>query len=241
MKQNRRNFYRILHVQQDAPVEIIKASYRTCMQKLRAHPDLGGDEWNAALLNEALSVLSNPEKRRRYDRQLSVAQTFERNIADTEKDKSTVTREQPASSRGQYTVSMEACSFCGAPVKADFQECLRCQSPLTHPTAAAPRHTDQRAFKRLDYYSPIEVCQYWPQDEAYPGHIQNLTPHGLMIVLKCPLVTGRVIRLTSSLLDTVARVVSCNPDTKPDSYLIGLEFITLRINRPKGTFISESA
>ena len=45
--ENRRNYYRILHVQPDAPTEIIKSSYRTLMQKLRMHPDLGGDqmEW----------------------------------------------------------------------------------------------------------------------------------------------------------------------------------------------------
>jgi hypothetical protein len=40
-KQNRRNYYRILHVQPDAPMEVIRASYRTLMQKLRFHPDLG--------------------------------------------------------------------------------------------------------------------------------------------------------------------------------------------------------
>ena len=45
--QNRRNYYRLLQVQPDAAPEVIKASYRTLMQKLRLHPDLGGDEWNA--------------------------------------------------------------------------------------------------------------------------------------------------------------------------------------------------
>ena len=67
MKKNRRNYYRILHVQPDAPVEIIKSSYRTLMQKLKAHPDLGGDEWNAALINEACAVIIDPEKRAAYD------------------------------------------------------------------------------------------------------------------------------------------------------------------------------
>ena len=41
--QNRRNLYRILHVQPEAPLEIIKASYRSLMTKLKLHPDLGGD------------------------------------------------------------------------------------------------------------------------------------------------------------------------------------------------------
>ena len=50
---NKRNYYRVLHVQPDAPKEIIRSSYRTMMQKLRMHPDLGGDDWNASLINEA--------------------------------------------------------------------------------------------------------------------------------------------------------------------------------------------
>lgn len=66
-KNNQRNLYRILYVQPDAPVEIIRASYRTIMQKLKAHPDLGGDEWNAAIINKAFEVLSDTEKRRAYD------------------------------------------------------------------------------------------------------------------------------------------------------------------------------
>ena len=65
---NRRNYYRILHIQPDAPADIIKASYRTQMQKLKMHPDLGGDEWDASILNEAYRVLSHPEKRAAYDR-----------------------------------------------------------------------------------------------------------------------------------------------------------------------------
>ena len=45
-----------------APYENIKASYRTLMQKLKAHPDLGDDEWSAAVINEAYAVLADTEK-----------------------------------------------------------------------------------------------------------------------------------------------------------------------------------
>jgi len=64
---NRRNYYRILHVQPDAPASVIKGNYRTMQQKMRAHPDLGGDHWNAALINEAYATLRNPVRRRSYD------------------------------------------------------------------------------------------------------------------------------------------------------------------------------
>lgn len=39
------------------------------MQKLRAHPDLGGDTAKALLINEAYETLSDSEKRHQYDRQ----------------------------------------------------------------------------------------------------------------------------------------------------------------------------
>lgn len=67
---NKRNYYRILHVQPDAPLEIIQSSYRTLMQKLKQHPDLGGEHWNASIINEAYGVLTDPEKRKAYDQAL---------------------------------------------------------------------------------------------------------------------------------------------------------------------------
>lgn len=67
---NKRNYYRILFVQPDAPVEVIRASYRTLMQKLKQHPDLGGEHWNASVINEAHQVLGDAAKRRAYDKAL---------------------------------------------------------------------------------------------------------------------------------------------------------------------------
>jgi len=40
------------------------------MRELKIHPDLGGDNGRAQELNEAHEVLSDPEKRRAYDRAL---------------------------------------------------------------------------------------------------------------------------------------------------------------------------
>ncbi len=64
---NRRNFYRVLHVQPEAPLEVIKASWRTLMSRLRQHPDLGGSDVQAQLINQAWSVLSDPQRRAAYD------------------------------------------------------------------------------------------------------------------------------------------------------------------------------
>ena len=51
-------------------MEIIQASYRTIMQKLKAHPDIGGDTWNASVINEAYQTLVDPIRRTFYDEKL---------------------------------------------------------------------------------------------------------------------------------------------------------------------------
>ena len=53
MSRERRNLYRILHVQPEAPPEVIKAAWRALMSTLRAHPDLGGDPELAAQIGRA--------------------------------------------------------------------------------------------------------------------------------------------------------------------------------------------
>ncbi len=57
-------------MQPDASAEVIRSNYRTLLQKLKLHPDLGGDNWNASLLNNAYNTLRHPAKREAYDRKL---------------------------------------------------------------------------------------------------------------------------------------------------------------------------
>jgi DnaJ domain len=68
-----RDYYAVLQVHPDADTEVIEAAYRQLMKK--HHPDLAGDDperirehlARAKALNEAYSVLRNPEQRRQYD------------------------------------------------------------------------------------------------------------------------------------------------------------------------------
>lgn len=66
----RRNFYRILHVQPDAPMPVISESYRVLMQKIKKQPVLDSPDWNVSLLNIAFNTLRDPRKRAMYDREL---------------------------------------------------------------------------------------------------------------------------------------------------------------------------
>lgn len=62
------DYYEILQVSPAADPSIIKSAYRTMMNEMKMHPDVGGTTENAQKINEAYEVLSNPEKRREYDR-----------------------------------------------------------------------------------------------------------------------------------------------------------------------------
>jgi curved DNA-binding protein CbpA len=60
-------FYRILEVDPAASEEVIHAAYRACVKQLDPRL-LGEDGDRARLYNEAHSVLTNPPKRKEYDR-----------------------------------------------------------------------------------------------------------------------------------------------------------------------------
>lgn len=61
------DYYEILQVHPRASAEMVRKAYRTLMGEMGGHPDLGGDEERAKLINEAYSVLGDPDVRAAYD------------------------------------------------------------------------------------------------------------------------------------------------------------------------------
>ncbi len=64
------DYYRILEVDKDASIEVIKKAYRAL--SLKHHPDRASGDSDAALtamaeLNQAYEVLSDPVRRQAYD------------------------------------------------------------------------------------------------------------------------------------------------------------------------------
>ena len=85
------NYYEILHLSQDAPVEIIRLAYKGLAQKY--HPDrYQGNDANEKmqLINEALEVLTNENKRKDFDLKLNSfnQQNKKRDFQEYQKERS---------------------------------------------------------------------------------------------------------------------------------------------------------
>jgi hypothetical protein len=234
---NRRNYYRILHVQPDAPDAVIKASYRTLLQKLKMHPDLGGDHWNATLLNEAYAVLSDPVRRAAYTSELG---------------QQSKQREFTSSKTSAFdTPSMRealACAFCktrnwnmirvsGTEIKTLF--CTECESPLPNP-AMFGEPSWQRAVRRIP--STLTVCYYtrWPTP-SFVGHLKNVSPTGACLLGLPGVSISQVIKLECPLLDAVCKIVRGKPSGDSEfPQEIGLHFLAAAFKQTRGTFLSIS-
>lgn len=240
---NRHDYYRILHVQPDAPTEVIKSSYRTLMQRLRMHPDLGGDHGDAALINEAYGVLSDPEKRARYDRQRPLP---ERQPAPSAPP-GTAEPEPPAERSGSYRrrratagTGPHQCPFCheehGRRVGTDSL-CAECASPLHRWTKPRSSADWLRALERIPRDLPIHFWSSWPQTQPGRGRLVDVSLTGLGFVTDEPLVKDQFLKLDNELLQAVARVVYSRPAGA--RWQIGVEFFTLRLASKRGTFVSD--
>ena len=263
---NRRNFYRVLQVQPDAPYEIIKASYRTLMQKLKAHPDLGGDEWNAAVINEAYAVLSDAEKRKKYDtEQMALRQTVgagSRSTPETPapetdpepdpgaaprdpepdpEDNDPVDLESPPPPPNLQTRDPHVCAFCrtrnpAGDYRTPDEVCRGCGSPM-RPLKISRSSNREREARRIDHQGAIHFRVDSSRPGTYPASVVDLSPTGLRFVSKHRLRKGCVVKLDSPTLSAVASVTHSTASTTRGQFSTGVKFLTLKLTRPRGTFV----
>jgi hypothetical protein len=247
MSEERRNLYRILHVQPEAPLEVIRASYRTLMSTLRAHPDLGGDPEAAARINAAYAILTDPERRRAYDQSLKAGARGRPAAAPpvppTATSPAAAAAAAPLAAHDPATwLADRACPFCRRPlptaVHADTR-CAGCDSPLFR----------RPAFDRGELFGrrrsprnarPMGATLRLP---GLPGdhvaRLRDLSLGGLSLWSPVPAPARSAMRVMTAGFDGVAVVVSSQ--RQADGWLLHGELLTLRLLRTQGVFVSAKA
>lgn len=262
MSAERRNHYRILHVQPEAPNEVIKASYRALMSSLRAHPDLGGDPARAATINQAYDVLMDADKRRQYDLMLAhQARTRAGNAAcaagtpGAAHPAASAPRAAPTPAAGTSATASalsfttwqadRRCPFCRTGFRQVLKistRCTACDSPLMPaPDAqgAARELLGRRGSERQ--LRNDEVCLRLPGvTHDLPGRLRNLSLTGMAFSCSERVARGSVVRVISPQFDTLVGVV------QQRSGVAGLQvhgrLLTLQLQRlTKGVFVSVAA
>lgn len=248
---NRRSYYRILHVQRDAPAEVIRSSYRTMMQKLKMHPDLGGDHSTAALVNEAFAVLNDPDSRKRYDADMAASDdSSEYSDESQNPTEDTVEAENAETdSVGPENVD-EQCLFCFAQCRpTQFRDpadvCSGCGGPL-YPAEQRRFEADrQRAIERIPKQTRASIRITPALPLRHHGWVQDISLNGMQLRTAFALTEGQIVIVGTGVLDAVARVVDTQRappgDVPAASWRAGLAFLTLKIHRSRGAFVSIDA
>lgn len=252
-RSNRRNHYRLLHVQPEAPLEVIRASYRTLMMRL--HPDKGGDAQAAALINEAYAVLSDPQRRAAYDRQLRLRSRPE---AMRQGSGSGAAGAAGAAAAHRYAsvapdpyppatgVGRLSCAFCGAGHCGPHGEaplCRLCGAPLTPVRMLVVPNfggngLNRRNATRRDRQN--EAIAYWGSPpQRHVVRWRDLSANGLSLWTPTPLSVGQRLHLVDQDIQTVAEVVNC--DASGQGCLIRAKLLTLKPTRRAGVFYSGQA
>lgn len=173
------DYYNILGVTQSASAKEIKNAYRKLARKY--HPDLHPNDKDAKKnfqqVNEANEVLSDPEKRNKYDqygKDWKHAEEFE---------KASRTRQQSAEDRGQR--------FSGTQYEGDFSEFF--ESLFGGATRSG--RSRQAKYKGEDYNAELHL----DLTDAYKTHKRTLTVNGEKIRITIPagIENGQTIKIAA--------------------------------------------
>lgn len=233
------NYYDVFGVAQNATPEAIRVRYRQLMQTEGNHPDLGGNTETAALINKAYAVLSNPAERIEYDARLTLLEQIAARLADEMSNSQAAFRPlSPA----------KECAFCETPHGCTMNDdseshCSTCRSPLQPVEHHRLERWDQRAIARIPKNLPVRFFTDWRQSGGQIGRTEDLSLNGLCLVSDAPVHAGQRIRLVTDILDAVGYVVRCLPRRTgwKTEHVAGITFVTLRMLRTAGGFVSDHA
>lgn len=237
------DYYQVLHVHPDAPKEIIKATYRTLMQKLKAHPDLGGDHGAATLINEAYALLMNDNARTEYDRSRSKNTNHQSTPQNQTRPKAPQRASRQLSRQREEPVKSGldmVCKFCRywhnlAPTLAQYALCPNCESPLSRPERLPDRQSGARSIERFPKAQSIQIFSSWPRAPV-SGRTINVSLEGMLLESSQELEASTLLKIECNVMRAVGRIA--HKHYAGGICRIGVQFVTLRFEQTRGFFVS---
>lgn len=230
MAQERRNLYRILFVQPEAPPELITAAYRCLMTQLRNDPDFGANPERAARINQAYQILRDPARRKAYDN-------------SRQRPLSTRIRPAEGGSRAAPRAAGRVCPFCSleVPQRVDRDtRCLRCASPLAPVAYDLATHREpfgRRSAPRVEKNCRVTVHTA-PHGAPISAVLRDLSVTGVSLNTAAAVPVGGNIRIEALGMDVIAHVIKVQPNQK--TFLVRGVLLTALYNRKSGLFASAS-
>ena len=185
-----KDYYKILGVDRDASEKDIKRAYRRLARQF--HPDVNpGDEQaeeKFKAINEAHGVLSDPEKRAKYDRLGTSWQQWQRMGRDSSQfDWSQWFTSAPPGGRVEWSGDLgDLFGGAGADVSSDFFRAIFGQMGGTGRARTAEdlfrRTTSRRTLRGQDMEASVEITL----EEAFHGAARVLERDGRRIQIKIP-------------------------------------------------------
>ena len=132
------NPYKLLKVDSEAPLEVVKAAYRALMKSGSLHPDLGGENNLAQEINLAYQILSDAEQRRELDAKLKESKKF---VAEEKKETS------------EYFVVCLHCQSINRilhPQWVKQSQCSQCNAPFIITKKGLQKTTPRYSVKTAD-------------------------------------------------------------------------------------------
>ncbi len=240
---DRPDYYKILHVQPDAPTEVIKASFRTLMRRLGMHPDLGGEHDRAALINEAFQTLNDPVTRALYDESRREHETAPRS-----RNPEPGTRHPEPGTRhpepgNPEPVVPSVCTFCRTPYHwADAEDpdasCSCCGAALCPVQRRLNDTESRRAIDRLPRNLRITFVPASAKEKVCKGITQDISLNGLRFVSRLHMPEGERLIIETDFCSAIGVVRSIHLHrAEPDEWEYGVEFLTMRVKRQRGSLI----
>ena len=248
MLSNPVDYYELLHVRSDAPGVVIKACYRTLLQKMKLHPDLGGDVELARQINEAYAVLSDPESRARYD-----AVRLSRGTESSAQAPTQSSRSSPTSTASRVmwdaraNQSQQKCQFCNFshPYRSEPPAnalCKCCDCPLAPVSEREALDRERRALNRLEIERHISY-RTLSTEPMTPALTSDLSLTGLKFESTADLIINQLVQISSPFCQALARIAHASEMrgvVTPGARQYGVEYLTLYFPTTSGALLSQS-